>query len=91
MIDIHSNNSRVMVMVFNTTFNYISVISWRSVILIEETGEHHRPDKLFWIMLYRVHITMSGIGMHRLVVIGTDCIGSCKSKNRTLMTTTTPK
>jgi hypothetical protein len=26
-------------MVFNTTFNNISVISWRSVLLVEETGE----------------------------------------------------
>jgi hypothetical protein len=33
-------------MVFNTTFNNISVISWQSVILVEETGvsrENHRP------------------------------------------------
>ena len=32
-------------MVFNTTFNNISVISWRSVLLVEETGvarENHR-------------------------------------------------
>jgi hypothetical protein len=28
---------RVTVMVFNATFNYISVISWRSVLLVEET------------------------------------------------------
>jgi uncharacterized DUF497 family protein len=28
----------VMVMVFNATFNNISVISWRSVLLMEETG-----------------------------------------------------
>jgi hypothetical protein len=27
----------VMVMVFNTTFNNISVISWPSVLLVEET------------------------------------------------------
>ena len=36
----------VMVMVFNATFNNISVISWRSVLLMEETGvpeENHRP------------------------------------------------
>jgi hypothetical protein len=26
------------VMVFNATFNNISVISWRSVLLVEETG-----------------------------------------------------
>jgi len=28
----------VRVMVFNTTFNNISVISWRSVLLVGETG-----------------------------------------------------
>jgi len=34
------------VTVFNATFNNISVISWRSVLLVEETrvlGENHRP------------------------------------------------
>jgi len=30
-------------MVFNATFNNISVISWRSVLFMEETGENHRP------------------------------------------------
>ena len=33
-------------MVFNATFNNISVISWRSVLLVEETAvprENHRP------------------------------------------------
>jgi hypothetical protein len=33
-------------MVFNTTFNNISVISWWSVLLVEETGgpgENHQP------------------------------------------------
>ena len=33
---------------FNTTFNNISIISWRSFVLVEETGvlgeTHHRPD-----------------------------------------------
>jgi len=32
--------------VFNTTFNNISVISWQSVLLAEETGvprENHQP------------------------------------------------
>jgi uncharacterized membrane protein len=35
-----------MVMVFNATFNNISVISWWSVLLVEETrvpGKNHRP------------------------------------------------
>jgi len=33
-------------MVFNTTFKNNSVLSWRSILLIEETGvtgENHRP------------------------------------------------
>jgi len=38
-------------MVFNTTFNNISVISWWSVLLVEETGihgENHRPVTSRW-------------------------------------------
>ena len=37
---------RLGFMVFNATFNNISVISWRSVLLVVETvgpGENHRP------------------------------------------------
>jgi hypothetical protein len=30
-------------MVFNVTFNNISIISWRSVLLLEETRENHQP------------------------------------------------
>jgi uncharacterized membrane protein len=36
----------VLFVVFNATFNNISVISWLSVLLVEETGvpgENHRP------------------------------------------------
>jgi uncharacterized membrane protein len=36
----------VRVMVLNTTFNNISVISWHSILLVEETGvlgENHQP------------------------------------------------
>jgi hypothetical protein len=36
----------VRVMVLNTTFNNISVMSWQSVLLVEENGvprENHRP------------------------------------------------
>jgi len=37
--------------VLNATFNNISVISWRSVLLVEETGgprENHRPAASHW-------------------------------------------
>ena len=32
-------------MMFDATFNNISVISRRSVLVVEETGENHQPVK----------------------------------------------
>ena len=36
-------------------------------------------DKFCHKMLYRVYLTMNGFELTTLVVIGTDCTGSCKS------------
>ena len=41
----------VCLMVFNATFNNFSVISWRSFVLVDETGvpgENHRPVVNHW-------------------------------------------
>jgi len=38
-------------MVFNATFNNISIIQWQSVLLVEETwvpGENHQPAASHW-------------------------------------------
>ena len=51
---------------------------------IRKPGENHWPAASHWqiyhIMLYQVHLTWVGFELTTLVVIGTGCIGSCKSK-----------
>ena len=47
-------------------------------------------DKFYHILLYQVHLTLSGFELTTSVVMGTDCKGSCKSNNQTIMTTTVP-
>ena len=68
-------------MVFNTTFNNISFISWRSVLFVEETGvprENHWPAASHWQTLsHNVVASKPHLGRFKLktlVMMHTDCI-----------------
>ena len=83
---------------FNASFNNISVISWQSVLLVEETGvpgENHWHVASHWqtyhIMLHRVHLAWAGFELTPFVVIATNCIYSYKSNYHMITTTTDPK
>jgi len=58
-------------MVFNLTFNNLSVISWRSILLKEETRgprENHRPVACYWQTLSHnvVHLALIEIRTHNI-------------------------
>jgi hypothetical protein len=61
----------VCLMMLNATFNNISVISWRSVLLVENTGglwENHRPVACHWHTLSHnvIHLALIEIRTHNI-------------------------
>jgi hypothetical protein len=73
----------------NTTFNTISVISWWSVLLVDETWvsrENHRAVRIHWqtlshnVVSSTPRLSWAGFEHVTLVAIYTDCTGSCKLK-----------
>jgi len=64
---------------------------WKKPEYLEKTIDLSQViDKHCHIMLHRVHLAWAGFELTMLVVIGTDCIGSCKFNYHTFTTTTAP-
>ena len=90
---------RIRIMVLNASFNNISVIflSRQSILLVEKTalpGENHIPVASHSQIIYcciEYTSPWAGFELTTLVVIGTDCIGSCKSNYHMITTTVSPK
>ena len=82
-------------MVFNATFNNISVISWRSVLLVEETGvpgENHPPAASHW-QAYSHNVVSSTPHLSRIQTynVSGDRHWLHKSNYHTITITTDPK
>jgi hypothetical protein len=69
-------------LVFNATFNNISVILRRLALRVEETGV---PDEN-----HRVHLAMNEYEITTLAVTDTDCTGSFRFNFHTMTITTFP-
>ena len=81
----------VRVKVFNTTFTLSQLYRGHHSFIDGGHQSIRRKPLTYHIMLYQViHLTWAGFELTILVVIFTDCIGSCKSNCNTITATVAP-